>query len=72
MADRNKKLKANPIIEAVKTTADGKIHQLAGYIGHGEDGKIDLYLSLGMETCLELDEKDVIHFIEAESQPSLH
>jgi hypothetical protein len=73
MTDRNQKLKANPIIEAAKTKVDGRIQKLVGYLGQGIAGKFELYLSLDMEICLELDEEDVIHFVEAEkpTEPSL-
>ena len=75
MNERNKKKKTkiNPIIEAAKTKAGGRIQKLVGYLGEGAGGKIELYLNLDMKTCLEFDEQDVIRTVESEkpTEPSL-
>ena len=73
MTERNSKLKANPIIRAAKARKDAGIQKLTGYLGEGAAGKVELYLDLDMATCLELNEQDVIHFVEAEkpTEPSV-
>lgn len=70
---RVRKMNVNSIIEAAKAKGNGRIYKLMGYIGQGSPGKIELYLSLNMETCFELDEQDVIYFVEADkpTEPSM-
>ena len=42
MPERNKKLKVNPIIEAVKAKSEGRIQHLTGYLSEGAAGKLEL------------------------------
>ncbi|HEX8598206.1 MAG TPA: hypothetical protein VF952_06765 [Chloroflexia bacterium] len=72
MVERDSRLKANPIIEAAKNNATGRVQKLVGYVGDGADGKIELYLDLNMESCIELNREDVVYFVEGEkpTEPS--
>jgi len=73
MAKDHERIKPNPIIQAFKSKNAGKLQELKGYVGEGVAGKVELYLDLSMETCLEINEEDVIHAIHGEkaTEPSL-
>jgi len=72
MNEPGAKLRVNPIVKAALKKADKGIHRLSGFIGDGRPGKVDLYLGLDLQVCLELDYEDVIHVVygEKETEPS--
>jgi hypothetical protein len=66
-------MKSNPIIQAAKAKTQTKMHQLAGFLGEGSNGKVELFTTLDMSVCIELDAADVLFVQEAKepTSPSL-
>ena len=66
-------MKPNPIIQAAKAKTQTKLHQLAGFLGEASNGKVELYTTLDMSVCIELDAADVLFVQEAKepTSPSL-
>lgn len=62
----NEKWQPNIIIEAAMSKGEQRVHRLEGYLGKRANGKVELYLNLNMNICLELDEEDLIYIVEPE------
>lgn len=68
---RPKSINPNPIVDQLKDT--GGIVKLAGYVGRGPEGRVELYSDLSMSSSVEIADADILHVIDGEkpTEPSL-
>jgi hypothetical protein len=64
MAKRS--ITTNPIVDQLKSAGVAGTHRLAGFVGRSAEGQIELYTDLGMASCVEVAEADVLHVIEGD------